>query len=58
MLVESGKDAPQVVAADPVALRHSADDWSHSRVMSVRHIWEQVMFDLVVEAAGEPGDQA
>jgi len=58
MLPQSGRKAAEIVAFQPVALGGGVDDRTQPRIMGVRHVREQVMLNLMVQAAGEPGRQS
>ena len=58
MLLNGGKRRSQIVALQTMSPRDSPDDRSQRGIMGVRDIRKQMMFDLVIETAGEPGRQA
>jgi hypothetical protein len=57
MLPNSGENPAQFMALQTLALGDGADDRSQARIVGVRHIREQMMFDLVVETASKPGGE-
>ena len=58
MLPDRGEYTAQVMASKAFLRGSRADDRPQSRIVGVRDIREQMMLDLVVEAAGKPGDEA
>ena len=58
MLSDGRKGAAQIVAAYAMAFGHCAHNRSQPGVVSVCNIGEQVVLDLVVQPAREPGDDA
>ena len=57
MLFDGGKGAAQIVMRNALSFGDFPDDVSQCRVVGMRHIREEVMLDLVVQATGEPGRQ-
>lgn len=57
MLPNSGERAAQIVTLKTVAPGDGADDRPKPRIMGVRDVRKQMMLDLVVETAGEPGSE-
>jgi len=58
MLLDCEQNATQVMTPQTLSFCDGADDRPQPRIMSVRNIWEQMMFDLVVETTREPSGEA
>ena len=58
MLLNGGECSTQIVALQTMALRDDPHDRPQPRIMGMRDVRKQMMFDLVVQAAGEPGGDA
>ena len=46
------------MAGQSLAFGYGAYDRPQPRIMGVRHRWKQMMFDLMVKTAGQPGRNA
>ena len=57
MLCNGGNRPAQFMALKAAPLGNAADQWPQSGIVGVRDVRKQVMFDLVVQAAGKPGDE-
>jgi len=55
---EGDENAAKIVAVHPVPIGDAADDWSQASVVGVSDIRKQMMLNLVVQPAGEPGCKA
>ena len=58
MLRDGGPNTTEFMASQSVAFGDGAHDRSQLRIMGVRHVREQVVFNLMIKATGEPADKA
>jgi hypothetical protein len=58
MLFQGRESATEIVALEPVTFGDRPNDGSKARVMGMRDVRKQMMLDLVIETASEPGSEA